>query len=282
MASRATNRKMPSLPRGKAPFLVFGKRDIEVAHDSHAATVSPASKAKSKRPAPIARSLNLLKQIAQVYADTATTAETMQTAPTTETEGFAPIARAHFLLKRIPQTGYAGTTSTTGTTGAAPTTETDSVGITPISRAPQTGYANTAPTEDTTGTAPTTMETEETAPTTGTETSALVGRVPFLLDALAEQDNADPTVNFAKSPIPIAHGELPRGNVASLDSATNSRVRNEEDTGVINAQLQGVNKGLVGSPTVAPTSLLLALGALAPSAKLPTWSSENRTNLLLV
>jgi len=91
-------------------------------------------------------------------------------------------------------------------------------------------------------------------------------------DACAQQDNADAMVDFAKSQgvtnkdalinNAIAYRKHPR-NALNIDGTTPSTPfcekapRNPELNGVVNAQLQGVDPGLFGSPNTG----ILAFGA---------------------
>ncbi|KAH9038264.1 hypothetical protein EDB84DRAFT_1560385 [Lactarius hengduanensis] len=91
-------------------------------------------------------------------------------------------------------------------------------------------------------------------------------------DPCAQQDNADAMVDFAKSPgvkneqaliaNAIAYRKHPR-NALNIDGVVPSTLfcekapRNEELSGVVNAQLQGVDPGLFGSPNTG----LVAFGA---------------------
>jgi hypothetical protein len=91
-------------------------------------------------------------------------------------------------------------------------------------------------------------------------------------DQCAQQDNADAMVDFAKSPgvtneqaliaNAVAYRQHPR-NALNINGVVPSTLfcerapRNSELSGVVNAQLQGVNAGLFGSPTTG----IVAFGA---------------------
>jgi len=91
-------------------------------------------------------------------------------------------------------------------------------------------------------------------------------------DACAQQDNADAMVDFAKSPgvnneqaliaNAISYRKHPR-NALNINGVTPSTLfcekapRNQELKGVVNAQLQGVDPGLFGSPSTG----IVAFGA---------------------
>ena len=91
-------------------------------------------------------------------------------------------------------------------------------------------------------------------------------------DACAQQDNADAMVDFAKSPgvnneqaliaNAVSYRQHPR-NALNIGGVTPSTLfcerapRNNELSGVVNAQLQGVDPGLFGSPSTG----IVAFGA---------------------
>jgi len=91
-------------------------------------------------------------------------------------------------------------------------------------------------------------------------------------DSCAQQDNADAMVDFAKSPgvkneqaliaNAVAYRKHPR-NALNIDGVVPSTLfcerapRNKELSGVVNAQLQGVDPGLFGSPNTG----IVAFGA---------------------
>ena len=132
-------------------------------------------------------------------------------------------------------------------------------------------------------------------------------------DACAQQNNADAMVDFAKSPgvnneqaliaNAVAYRKHPR-NALNINGVTPSTLfcenapRNQELNGVVNAQLQGVDPGLFGSPSTGivafgarefPYGLFrgLCVCSTGPrslrfnSGHLPLWPDCRRNHLLL-
>ena len=103
-------------------------------------------------------------------------------------------------------------------------------------------------------------------------------------DQCAQQDNADAMVDFAKSPgvtneqalidNAVAYRKHPR-NALNINGVVPSTLfcerapRNQELSGVVNAQLQGVDPGLFGSPSAVILSCRFEYGLRRRDKKVP-------------